>query len=99
MPLGPPAYRGGMHFLLPVAAVAALASPAVPEPKPEHHETLRVTWVASRAAEHVDATPASVSVIERRDLERALARDVREALRYEPDVSVENAPGRFGLGN
>lgn len=88
-----------MHFLYPLAAAAALAPQPEAPPTPQHHERILVTSVASRAQEQVDATPATVTVIERRDLQRGLARDVREALRHEPDVSLENAPARFGLGN
>lgn len=77
--------------LLP-AAVAIAAAFAPPE-------RIVVTAVASRIEEAIDATPASVTVITREDLERGLARDVRDALRYEPGISVENAPARFGLGN
>lgn len=58
-----------------------------------------VTAVASRVAEAAESTPATVSVIERSDLERGLAHDLRDALRYEPGVSVENGAARFGLGN
>jgi len=62
-------------------------------------ERIVVTAVASRAPEPLGATPASVSIIEREDLERTHARDIRDALRYEPDISVEYAAARFGLGN
>lgn len=83
--------------LLPLIA----ALPPVLATPPETHpvERILVTAVASRKAETVDATPATVSVIERGDMERGLARDLREALRYEPGVSLENGPARFGLGN
>jgi len=82
-------------FQLPL--IAALAPAPVPEAYPV--EKVVVVAVASRAAETIDATPATVSVIERRALERGLAHDLRDALRYEPGVSVENGATRFGLGN
>jgi hemoglobin/transferrin/lactoferrin receptor protein len=62
-------------------------------------ETIVVTAIASRVPEAIDASPATVSVIERIDLDRSLANDIREALRYEPGISVENGAARFGLGN
>jgi hemoglobin/transferrin/lactoferrin receptor protein len=68
-------------------------------PPPPHIETIVVTAVASRVAQAIEATPSTVSVIDRAALERALARDIRDALRYEPGVSVENGAARFGLGN
>ena len=88
-----------MMFLSPAlaAALASVQSPALPEP--HHTERIVVTAVASRVPQEVDSTAATVSVIEREDLDRALARDLREALRYEPGVSVESSPARFGLGN
>lgn len=93
-----------MSFLPIVAALAAglqtAVSPLTPEEVPrEARERIVVIAVASRAAEAVEATPATVSVITREDLERGLARDIRDALRYEPGVSVENSAARFGLGN
>jgi len=89
---------------LPAAALALQTpapSPDSPASAAQVHrgETVVVTAVASRVAEAVDATPATVTVIRRQDLDRELARDVRDALRYEPGISIENAPARFGLGN
>ena len=85
-----------MHILSPLAAALAIfnASPAA-----EPLETILVTAIASRVPEAADASPATVSVIEREDLDRGLAHDIREALRYEPGVSVENGAARFGIGN
>ena len=65
---------------------------------PDHYETVRVTAVASRVAEAVEATPATVTVIPREQLERQLVRDIRDALRYEPGISVDFGAARFGLG-
>jgi hemoglobin/transferrin/lactoferrin receptor protein len=92
-----------MSFLPILAALAAglqtAVSPVSDQVARGAHERIVVTAVASRAAEAVDATPATVSVITREDLDRDLARDIRDALRYEPGLSVENAAARFGLGN
>ncbi len=93
-----------MSFFPSLAALAAglqvavSPSPAT-DPPPASREKILVTAVASRVEEALDATPATVSVIGREELERGLARDIRDALRYEPGVSVENAAARFGLGN
>ncbi|QJR14265.1 Hemin receptor [Usitatibacter palustris] len=62
-------------------------------------DKILVTSVASRVAEAIEATPATVSVIEREELDRTLSHDLRDALRYEPGVSIENSATRFGLGN
>ena len=85
-----------MHFILPlVASATALAM----DPAPHSMERILVTAVASRVSEDADATPATVSVIEREALDRSVSRDLAEALRYEPGVSVERGAARFGLGN
>lgn len=88
-----------MDFLLWLAAAASAVAPPAAPAAPQHSEKLVVTSVASRVSEMADATPATVTVIEREQLERQLARDLRDAFRYEPGVSVENAAARFGLGN
>ena len=93
-----------MDYLSSAAALAAVllgpASPLeLPQPAADRVERIVVTAVASRVAEAVDSTPATVSVIERLELERGLARDLRDALRYEPGISIENGATRFGLGN
>jgi hemoglobin/transferrin/lactoferrin receptor protein len=62
-------------------------------------ERLQVIAAASRVEEAVDSVPATVSVIERQDAFREVAANLRDLLRYEPGVSIENAPTRFGLGN
>jgi outer membrane receptor protein involved in Fe transport len=86
-----------LHFVyifIPAAALAAALAGV-----PATSERIVVSAVASRVEQTLDATPATVSVIEREDLERTLSRDIREALRYEPGVSVENGAARFGVGN
>ena len=85
-----------MFNLIPLALGAAL-TPAPPEIV--RQEPIVVTAIASRVFEPLDETPATVTVIGRERLEREVARDIRDALRYEPGVSVVNNPTRFGLGN
>jgi len=84
-----------MHTLLTAAALAAAVNGAAPQPL----ERILVTAVASRVAEEADASPATLSVIERPEIEQSLSRDIADALRYEPGVSVERGAARFGLGN
>lgn len=60
----------------------------------------RIEVVApSRVEESLAEVPASVSVIERDAIFESLGFDLRSLLRYEPGVSVEGNPARFGLGN
>ena len=90
---------------LPTAALAlqgalpAAEPPAGQDSEVHRNEKIVVTAVASRMTESIEATPSTVTVIDREELERNLARDVRDALRYEPGISVQNSPARFGLGN
>lgn len=58
-----------------------------------------VVGVADRIARGVDQTAASVSVIGRDEIERNVAGNLRDVLRYEPGVTVESSAGRFGLGD
>ena len=71
----------------------------IPIDIPQYHEQVTVTAVASRVTEQVAGTPASLVIIPRERLDREVARDIRDALRYEPGLSVENGAPRFGLGN
>jgi hemoglobin/transferrin/lactoferrin receptor protein len=86
--------------LLTLALVAS--SPAVfaqPNESPNPSaaaETIVVT--ATRTARDLDAVPATVSVMTSDEIERELARDVRDLIRYEPGVSVGGTGDRFGLG-
>jgi len=78
--------------------VLGLAPPSGP-PEVVKQESIVVVAVASRVPEPLDGTPATVTVIDRPQLEQEVARDIRDALRYEPGISVENLSTRFGLGN
>ena len=80
-----------MHTFAWCAAAAAVLAGAPAE--------RIVVTAASRSPQFIEETPGTVTVVGREELDRALARDVRDALRYEPGVSVENGPARFGLGN
>jgi hemoglobin/transferrin/lactoferrin receptor protein len=88
-----------MAFPATLAFLAAAVQAAPASPEVQSIEKVLVTAVASRVSETVESTPATVSVIERRDLQQDLAQDIRDALRYEPGVSIENGATRFGLGN
>ncbi len=65
----------------------------------ERLDPVQVVAAASRVDEAVDSVAATVSVIERQDVFREVAGNLRDLLRYEPGVSIENGATRFGLGN
>ncbi len=88
--------------------VAQVDAPAAPVPRreaprisaaPEKLEPVTVVAAASRVEEAIDSVAASVSVIEREDMFRDVAGNLRELFRYEPGVSFDSNPARFGLGN
>ncbi len=87
------------------AALAFLAFSSIPAhaqltsgPEVEWMERIRIV-AASRVEEPAGQVPASVSVVERARIFREVAQDLRGLLRYEPGVTIENSPARFGLGN
>jgi hemoglobin/transferrin/lactoferrin receptor protein len=81
------------------ACAGAWASAAGAQPSAPSLEPVEVVGIAHRIERRIDETPASVSIITREDLERTAAVNVRDALRYEPGVTVEASAGRFGLGD
>jgi hemoglobin/transferrin/lactoferrin receptor protein len=56
-------------------------------------ETVVIT--ATRAPQRAIDAPASISVITAAQLDDALAQDIKDAVRFEPGVSVRNQPARF----
>ncbi len=57
-----------------------------------------VVAAASRRLESIDAVPVPVTTIDRQELFREVATDLKGALRYEPGVSIESGSTRFGPG-
>jgi hemoglobin/transferrin/lactoferrin receptor protein len=89
----------------PTLLIALLAAPpptqgqnADPAPR-SALPPVEVIGIAYRSGRPLDDVAPTVTAISRRDIEQGLAFDLRALLRYEPGLSVENAPGRFGLGN
>lgn len=62
-------------------------------------EKIQVVGAVSRVEEAIESVPATVSVIERQDAFRDVAGNLRDLVRYEPGVTIEGSPTRFGLGN
>lgn len=76
------------------AEPAADEAPAPPG-APVVEETITVT--ATRSARPVEQTPGHVSVIGRGEIERRLAADTADLVRFEPGVYVDGDPTRLGL--
>ena len=56
-----------------------------------------VTVVGTRTERTLNEVEATISVYGREDIERQLARDLQDLMRYEPGVSVGGTGSRFGL--
>jgi hemoglobin/transferrin/lactoferrin receptor protein len=80
-----------------------LAAGMIAQPAPAQDavalEPVQIVGIAHRAGRPLDDAPATVSVIGRDDIEKNLSFTLRDLFRYEPGVSIDNAPARFGLGN
>jgi hemoglobin/transferrin/lactoferrin receptor protein len=80
---------------LPGAAAEPLAEESVAAPAgPAELETV---MVYARRIVPVTRVAATVSVIPRETIERMLATDVKQLVRYEPGLTVRSDPFRFGL--
>jgi hemoglobin/transferrin/lactoferrin receptor protein len=83
------------------AALAALA--AAPSATAQGVDPLQLaattvsqlTVTATRQARPADEVAATVSVITDAQIEEELATDIKDLVRFEPGVSVRNAPARF----
>lgn len=85
---------------LACALALALSAPsfALASGGPELTTLDTITVTATRTERTVGEVAATVSVIDREALDRLLARDLKDLVRYEPGVSVTSGFGRFGIG-
>ncbi|WP_374469119.1 TonB-dependent hemoglobin/transferrin/lactoferrin family receptor [Phenylobacterium sp.] len=81
--------------LLSAAGAAALLA-AAPAAADDAADLDPVTVIGTRTEKPASEVPATVSVITAEDLERQLANDIKDLVRYEPGVSVRSSPARFG---
>jgi hemoglobin/transferrin/lactoferrin receptor protein len=58
-----------------------------------------ITITATKVATPLLEVPATVSVIDNASAERRLDRDLKDLVRYDPNVSVRNNLARFGLSD
>ena len=54
-----------------------------------------VTVTATRTERDLQEVPASVTILTTEELERTLSTNIKDAVRYEPNLSVRKAPARF----
>lgn len=75
-----------------LAACPAFAADAAPIVE---NEVDKVTVTATRSEKALDDAPVTVSVISSTEIEDGLVKDIKDLVRFEPGVSVRNAPARF----
>lgn len=75
---------------------AEVTAEASGEPVAREFDRIQVT--ATRTQRAIVDVPNTVSVIDRKQMDEQLMRDIKALVRYEPGVSVTSSFGRFGLG-
>ena len=105
-PVSPPARRrlsplrpARLHELAVccAAACAAFGAQAQTQVAGAPGGLREVVVSGSRGEQEPDELPASIDVLNRRTIEERQIRDIRDAARELPNVSVQRAPARFGL--
>jgi hemoglobin/transferrin/lactoferrin receptor protein len=81
------------------AGAATVAAAAADAGEPRFDRLDRIVVAATLSATEVASLPSVVSSIGREQLDRELAFNLRDAVRYEPGVSVRSSFGRFGLSD
>ena len=93
-----PARTGAAGCLAAAAMlVAPLAVAEEAEPAEADEVDEIITVVATRTERSMDDVAATVSVTTAEDIERQLARDIADLVRFEPGVAVGGTGSRFGL--
>ena len=81
---------GSALIVQPAHAEAPAAETPVAEVDP-------VVVIGTRSQRLASNTPATVSVIDAAQIEKMLATDIKDLIRFEPGVSVPTSPARFSL--
>src|SRR5687767_13980010 len=82
--------------VLPPALLAAVAAQAQTANRGESADTIDlVTITATRTVTPLSEAPATVSVITAELIEKQLAHDIKDLIRFEPGVAVRSSPARF----
>ncbi|PXA98977.1 TonB-dependent hemoglobin/transferrin/lactoferrin family receptor [Nostoc sp. 3335mG] len=79
-----------------IVALAAAPPSAAQAQDVASVETGQITVTATRIPVATQDAPATVSVIDERQIADDLATDIKDLVRFEPGVSVTRAPTRFG---
>ncbi|MCS7030252.1 MAG: TonB-dependent receptor plug domain-containing protein [Gloeomargarita sp. SKYG116] len=79
-----PLWQAGITEFSRACLLAQLAGPPAVDEDP-------ITTVVTRTPRRVDDSPASVTVIDRKRIERSNSQTLRDVFRYEPGVSVRQS--------
>ena len=89
--------RLGFAVLFALAAARASADQSAAAPSFEAPAELETITVYARRLQPVTRVAATVTAIPQQQIQRTLADDVKQLVRYEPGLSVRSDPFRFGL--
>mgnify|MGYP006094244403 FL=1 len=67
------------------------------EPIAEEREIETTTVVATKTTQNLRDIAGSVSIIDQKEIESKIMRDISDLVKYEPGVSVSGTGNRFGL--
>ncbi|MEJ1965303.1 MAG: TonB-dependent hemoglobin/transferrin/lactoferrin family receptor [Gammaproteobacteria bacterium] len=92
-----PDFAGLRTFTLAfcVAMTPAMVCPAAQAAEPSSADIELVTVTATRTKTALFDAPATVSVLTSDTIEKQLAKDIKDLVRFEPGVSVRSSPSRF----
>lgn len=85
-----------MHAWADASAGDPIVAPAAASASTELD---RVVVTATRTEREIADVPATVSAVDREEMDRMIARDLEDLFRYEPGVTVTRDVGRFGIGD
>ncbi|HSN72235.1 MAG TPA: TonB-dependent hemoglobin/transferrin/lactoferrin family receptor [Steroidobacteraceae bacterium] len=91
--------HGTAIFVLAIALPAAGGALAADPDRGEATAALETVVVVGKREQPVTRAAARVTVIDAEALARTLSRDIRDAVRYEPGITVPSDPIRFGVGS
>ena len=89
--------RLGFAVIVALAAARAPAEQSTATPAVEAPAELETITVYARRLQPVTRVAATVTAIPQQQIQRTLADDVKQLVRYEPGLSVRSDPFRFGL--
>src|SRR5690606_65240 len=87
---------GTVFSTLTLAAISPVDAQSTSAPNEAIRTDDQVTVTATRTEKSLDDVPATVTVLSDKQIEDELVTDIKDLVRFEPGVSVRNAPARFG---